>query len=132
MGKQQLQWNSGGWFGGQLGSTAWLLVAAVLASIQNLKTGLILALLFLLPNMVGLLLWYQRDNMSCYAAMQLLLVVIGIFSLAAVYVLHRNDLWLSIQKGGSVSAASGYLIILGVIILLMVNFYIRFGRHRES
>ena len=127
MQKQQLQWNSGGWFGGQLGSTIWILVAAVLAGIQDMKAGVVLALLFVIPNAFGLILWRHRNRFSCYAAMQWLLVAVGIFGLMTVFVLDRSGLWYAIQTGGSVSATFGYLIITGVVVVLMLSFYLRFG-----
>lgn len=122
-----LEWNAGGWFGGQIGSTAWILVAAVLAGLRDSTTGLILLAIFLLPNFTGTIFWLQK-RLSCYAAMQWLLVLVGISGVAAVYVLERALIWREIQSGGEVSASYAYALIVLVVLALMALFYFRFGR----
>ncbi len=124
----KLEWNFGGWFGGQFGGTLWILVAAVLSAVRDLETGALVLVTFLIPNIIGTILWRQRDRLSCYAAIQMLLPLVGIFSLLAVYILDSSNQWLVIQSGGSISAMSTYgLIILAVAVLFLV-FYFRFGR----
>ena len=124
----QLNWNSGGWFGAQLGGTAWILVAAILAGFQDIRTGLVLTAIFAIPNILGLAMWCWRKKLSCYASIQLLLFIMGIFSVISIYVLEKRSLWESIQRGGSVSAKSAYIIVVLVVLILMVNFYFRYGR----
>ena len=128
----KLQWNAGSWFGGQLGCTAWVLAAALLTAFQEIRTGLILFVVFAIPNIIGLALWNRRENLSCYAATQLLLLLAGVFGLLAVYVLEHRHLWESIQRGGSVSAKSAYVMILAVVSILMITFYLRFGRNSNG
>ena len=128
----KLQWNAGGWFGSQLGGTAWMLVAALLTTFQDLVTGLILLAVFAVPNAVGSVLWTRRKSTSCYAATQLLLFLIGVFGLLAVYVLEHRHLWESIQTGGTVSAGSAYVTVVAVVAILMVVFYFRFGRDSKG
>lgn len=49
-----MHWNAGGWFGGQLGATIWVLIAGILTVIRDLTTGLLVLGLFLIPNVIGL------------------------------------------------------------------------------
>lgn len=122
----QLNWNTSGWFGSQLGGTVWILVAAAIALGHDVWTGLILLVIFLVPNMAGYLLWQQK-KFSCHASIQILFSLSGIFGLLAIYILDRNDLWLEIQKGGSISVGLAYLLLILIVLILMVTFYIKFG-----
>jgi hypothetical protein len=122
-----LDWNASGWFGGQLGGTAWILVAAAITFDHNTWTGLILLVIFLVPNIVGYLLW-RLKKFSCHASLQILFGLSGLFGLLTIYVLDRNHLWLEIQKGGSISAVSGYFLLTLIILILMITFYLKFGR----
>ena len=122
-----LEWNAGGWFGGQLGGTTWILVAAALTIAQDTSTGLILLIIILVPNIVGYLLW-RTQKLSCYASLQILISLIGVFGLLAIYILERRHLWIEIQMGNSVSAAYTYYMVIFITAILMVVFYLRFGR----
>ena len=124
----KMQWNAGGWFGGQLGGTAWMLVAAILTVLRDPAAGTLVFAIFATPHIVGLALWRRRDRVSCYGATQLLLAIMGACGLLAVYVLERQGNWTSIQSGGTVSASYTYLIITLVVAILMLMFYLRFGR----
>lgn len=126
-----MQWNAGGWFGGQLGATVWMLVAGVLAAIRDIPTGLIVVLLFTIPNVIGVWLWRTR-KMSCYAATQLLIGISGVSGILTVYVLDQGNAWEQIQSGGTVSALSSYGIIMLVFGVLMLTFYLRFGRTTDG
>ena len=122
-----MHWNAGGWFGGQIGATIWILVAGILTSVRDLATGMIVVLFFVTANVVGLALWVSR-KLSCYASTQVLIGISGICSLSTVYVLDRANVWEQIQTGGQISAFSTYWIIGLVFGGLMIMFYFRFGR----
>lgn len=122
-----MQWNVGGWFGAQVGGTAWILIAGMLAALRDLPTGLIALLLFAIPNAIGVLLW-RRRGLSCYASTQLLLGIMGGCGLLTIYVLRGGGLWEQIQTGATVSARSSYGIVALVFLVLMLVFYWRFGR----
>lgn len=122
-----MQWNAGGWFGGQLGGTVWMLIAAVLAGIRNVPAGLVCLALFAIPNLIGLVLWRGR-KLSCYASMQLLIAACGVCGLLAVYVLEKANTWTQIQTGPAVSAGSTYWLITAVYGGLLLLFYLQFGR----
>ena len=119
----------GGWFGGQLGGTAWILVAGVLSAIEDIDTGLIVLATFAIPNVIGLFLWRSRETISCYKATQILIPVTGIFGLAAVYLLDDRNLWHDIQTGASVDSFYMYLALIFMVLWLMTTFYFRFGRN---
>lgn len=126
-----MNWNVGGWFGGQLGATVWMLVAGILTAIRDLPTGIFVVLLFAIPNVVGVVLWLNR-KLSCYASTQLLIGVSGICGLVTVYILDNANTWMQMQTGGQVSAQSSYWIIGLVYGGLILMFYVRFGRVRNG
>ena len=123
-----MQWNAGGWFGGQIGATLWILVAGILTSVRDLTTGIIVMGLFVCANVVGLFLW-RRRKLSCYTSTQILIGLSGVCGLATVYVLDRANGWEQIQAGGQISAYASYYLIGMVFGGLMLMFYLRFGRH---
>lgn len=127
----QLNWNSSGWFGSQLGGTVWILVAAAIALGHDAWTGLILLVIFLVPNIVGYLLWHQK-MFSCHASIQILFGLCGFFGMLAIYVLDRNHLWLEIQKSGSISAGLAYFLLILIVLILMMTIYLRFGREHNA
>lgn len=128
---RRLDWNFGGWLGGQLGGTAWILVAASISLAHDLSTGLVLIVLFVVPNAVGLLLW-RRKMFSCYVSTQVLLALCGVAGLLAIYVLDRGDLWLEIQTGGAISAPAGYFLLIAVVVIVMASLHLKFARGSDE
>jgi len=122
-----MHWNAGGWFGGQMGATVWMLIAGALSATRDLPTGMLVLLLFIIPNVVGFALWMSR-MLSCYASTQILVGISGTCGLATIYFLERANAWTQIQSGGQVSAQSSYWIIGLVFGGLMLMFHFRFGR----
>lgn len=127
----QLEWNSGGWFGSQLGGTAWILVAAAISLGHEISTGIILVLLFLAPNIIGLILWRQR-KLTCYQSTQILFALCGFFGLLSVYVLDHSNLWLEIQKGGAISTEAGYFLLTVTVLVVMAWFHLKYGRQPDE
>ena len=123
----KLEWNTGGWFGSQLGGTVWILVSAAISIGHDFSTGVILLMLFFVPNIVGLILWRQR-KLTCYHSLQIVFALCGFFGLVAIFVLDRNGLWLEIQKGGAISKEAGYLLLTITVLAIMARFHSRFGR----
>lgn len=126
-----MNWNVGGWFGGQLGGTVWMLVAGILTAIRDFPIGMFVVLLFAIPNVIGIVLWLSR-KLSCYASTQLLIGVSGVCGLVTVYALENANVWIQIQTGGQVSAQSSYWIIGLVYGGLILMFYVRYGRVRNG
>jgi hypothetical protein len=88
IGPGQFQWNAGGWFGSQLGGTAWLLVGAVGIATQEPQVAAWWACCFVLANAVGTGLWLRRDRVWPYPAIQALLATVVVAGLLAVVALH--------------------------------------------
>jgi len=126
----RLDWNSGGWFGSQLGATVWMLVSAAISLGHDITTGLMLILLFLVPNIAGLVMWRHR-KLTCYASMQILFALSGVTGLLAIYLLDRNDLWLEIQQGGAITADLSYLLLTVTVLVIMVSIHLKFGREPD-
>lgn len=127
----KLEWNMGGWFGSQLGGTAWILVAAAISLGKDLSTGLALLLIFAVSNIAASALWFKKP-FTCYLSMQIMLAAVGLCGLLAIYVLDRNDLWLAIQKGGAISAEMGYTLLTVTVLIVMALSHIKFGRHSSG
>lgn len=76
------QWYNEGWFGGQIGSTCWLLFIAF--RLENKLASIILIACFTLSNLIGTFLWKNRDKIDPYKAMQILLANIFLFTAIAM------------------------------------------------
>jgi hypothetical protein len=92
LGLGRFQWNLGGWFGAQVGSTVWLLGAAPVLFQKNVEAGIVAILCFLLPNVLGLILHWKRSRMAPYPAFQWLIFVSGIVSIIFVVYLNQSGL----------------------------------------
>ena len=91
-GPGQFQWNAGGWFGSQLGSTVWMLIAAVLFLPKEPVAGIVALICFAVPNIFGLLLYRQRHRIAPYPALQGLLLLTGIFTTLFIVYLNLSGL----------------------------------------
>jgi len=91
-GKGTFQWNTGAWFGGQVGSTCWLFILGIITLTKNTNYGLLILLCFLLPNLLGTAIWRRRDRIAPYPAIQLLMLLIGGFALLAFMLLDVSGL----------------------------------------
>jgi len=121
----QTCWNLGGWLGGQVGGSCWMLVAGLLSIPANSNAAITVLGLFVLANFAGWLIWRRRDSLSPYKGLQLLVPVLGATGIAAVYVLDNAGIYESIQVGSSVTAWETYVIFVGVVVVLMVMFWWR-------
>ncbi len=82
-GTGRLQW-SVGWFGAQVGSSCWLLIAGVGAAARYPQLSALMIGCFLIPNIFGTVLWFKRDRVDPYVAYQLLLLVLLVATAAAL------------------------------------------------
>ncbi len=83
-GTGRFQWNMGGWFGAQVGSTSWLFLGAILLLGQTpLLAGLWLGC-FVLANLIGTIIWMNRSKVDPYRAIQVLFLVIFAFTTIAM------------------------------------------------
>lgn len=88
------QWNAGGWFGSQIGSTCWLLLAGPLLIPQRPQVGIAVFACGLIPNLIGLRLWQLRHRVEPYPAIQSLLLILWGFTVLAVLVMDVSGAWL--------------------------------------
>jgi hypothetical protein len=72
------QWNGGGWFGSQIGGTAWLLTGVIQPPAPGPWLRLAWLGAFLGANAVGLALWWRRDRLLPFPAMLGLLATCGV------------------------------------------------------
>src|SRR5262245_14949471 len=79
-----MQWNDGGWFGGQFGSTPWLLLGGLIFVAAEPWLTLVWLGCFAAVNAVGCLLWVRRDRITPLAAYQILLTCVGVAGLVAL------------------------------------------------
>ncbi len=125
----RMRWNLGGWLGGQLGGSCWMLVAGLLAMPADAQAALIVLGLFLLANLAGWLIWRRRDSLSPYKGLQLLIPILGLTGIVAVHVMDRAGIYESIQVGASVTARETYTILIVVVAVLMVMFWWQNRQH---
>ncbi len=119
----QIRWNLGGWLGGQVGGSCWMLVAGLLSIPADLTTAIAVLGLFAFANLAGWLIWRRRESLSPYKGLQMLIPVLGATGIAAVYVLDSAGIYESIQVGSSVTAWETYAILAGVVVALMIMFW---------
>ncbi len=118
-GSGKFQWNTGGWFGAQIGSTLWLLLLGMILLNKNVIIGSIILLFFILPNMMGWIIWNERHRIEPYPAIQALLGMIGFSSLFAVIILDLSGYITKLEPGmrDSPKQAYGYLLIFPVLMI---------------
>lgn len=92
VGPGQFQWNPGGWFGAQLGSTVWMLIATPILFPKEPEAGGVALLCFTLPNVFGVLLYRRRHRIAPYPALQWLISIIGIVTTLFVVYLNQSGL----------------------------------------
>jgi hypothetical protein len=80
-------WNAGGWFGGQAGSTAWLLMGAVAIAPQAPGVAAVWLGCFAAANVAGFALWRRRDRIRPFPGIMAGLLAYGSAGLVALLVL---------------------------------------------
>jgi hypothetical protein len=94
-GPGSFRWNAGGWFGSQLGGTAWMLTGTVWLMLFAPWVGLIWLAGFILCNAVGAALWRRRDRVAPYPALAILLLtilVVGLLEISTIDLLRSPSL----------------------------------------
>jgi len=83
-GAGRFQWSAGGWFGGQLGATIWLLLmGVVMMDRSSVVAGAAVVALGLVVNGFGVWLWRGRASREPYPAIQMLIAAAGVAALVA-------------------------------------------------
>ena len=128
----RLSWNRGGWLGGQVGGSCWMLIAGLLSIPANLGAAIAVLGLFALANFLGWLVWRRRESLSPYKGLQMLIPILGATGIAAVYVLDSVGIYESIQVGASVTASETVAILIGVVVVLMIMFSRQDRQHKKQ
>jgi len=105
------QWNAGGWFGGQIGSTCWMLVCGLMYVWKSPLLGAILFGCFAVANTVGTAIWAKRDRVDPYWAIQILLAVILLFTAVGMVAADWFGVLEEFDRGGG-GSKSAYLCLL--------------------
>ena len=116
------QWNWPGWFGSQAGCSAWMLFGGILLSLKSPWLGGYWVGMFVVLNAAGFWLYFRRDRILPYPAVQLLLLVCGVTSISAwtLLVVMRPDLLPLMQA----TALKGYLCLM-IIPGIMLSFHFK-------
>ena len=130
--RDTFQWNVGGWFGAQLGSSCWMLIAGVLLLWRSPGAAVATLIVFAATNVAGTALWTQRQRLRPLRAMQGLVAIAGLASALATYVIDSAGQFESLGAGGSTSARSMYLLLAGMVFSLLLLFYLIDREGRQS
>ena len=130
-GSGSLPWNAGGWFGSQLGGTAWLLVGAAVLAWQAPAVAVVWLAAFVVTNAFGVWLWRCRGRFRPYVAMQLLLLACAGSGLLACFLLDRLRRDVAERAGWTQSGYWGFLIFPAVMAWLAIQEYSLRGRARS-
>lgn len=106
-----LRWNTGGWFGGQIGGTLWMLISALVLWSADGPVALPLLVCFAIPNVLATGIWIRRNRWRPLSALLTLFALIGAFSLAAIVVLDRAGSFARLGYGGNTTSGSMYFLI---------------------
>ncbi len=72
VGKGAIQWSGGGWFGGVIGSSVWMLVVACfVASFGQVVLTFLIIAGFIISIVGGIAIWRQRDRIYPFDGMMI-------------------------------------------------------------
>src|SRR5947207_15960007 len=114
------QWNTGAWFGMQLGSTAWMLLAAAWMAPLAPAVAAVGLLCFALANAFGTWLWHRRDRLAPHPAIQVL--TLSVSGSGLLLLLTFDWFWPPVAPRESLWAA--YAIFCLGAPLMMARFYV--------
>lgn len=98
VGPGRFQWNAGAWFGAGIGASMWLAGAAAVLMRENVTASVVAMACFLVPNVAGIALFLRRDRVAPYPALQLLVLLIGLASMAFIVYLNRVGLAAAVDR----------------------------------
>lgn len=131
-GPGRFQWNMGGWFGGQLGGTVWMLVGVVVLVPQAPEVAGVWLVCFAVANAIGSGLWWHRDRIRPYPALQALLFATGFHGLIALAALHVLRPGLRITRPKGVLLADDPRIIAFLLIMIVALMMFCFLAERSA
>lgn len=129
------QWDKGGWFGSQLGGTAWMLVGSVVLARQAPEVAGVWLACFAVANAIGARMWWRRDRLRPYPALQALLLLCGIHGVVALVALHALRPGLRIDRPPGIHLGDEPELIACLVVLvitLTIHFHFLERRSREG
>lgn len=127
-GSGRFQWNTSGWFGGQVGGTLWIFGVGISAcSMGHPGAGAIILAAGVATNITGVALWRNRHRIAPYAAIQGLILLLGLAMLTTFITLDVTGLPFVYKFGQyrSEEMACSYYWFLATIPALLVLFWIK-------
>lgn len=103
MSAPHLRWNAGAWFGSTLGSTLWLLIAALVLVRLDPPLAAFVAALFALANGLCISWWRRRSRLSPAAGLRRAILTFSISTLLAVLAIQLRGRWEDVQISGRAS-----------------------------
>jgi len=117
------QWNRGGWFGSQFGSTVWMVVGAIGLAPHAPEITIPWLACFAATNGLGTWLWRRRDRLQPYPAMQVLLLACGVAGLIALAALHLLRPGLRISRLRGIPFADETIALPLIVALLLMAYF---------
>ena len=85
-------WNTGGWFGSQIGSTVWMLFSGLSLLFSDPFSGLVCLCGFAFVNAAGWYLWERRKKLDPYVGFQRLAFTLAVVCASLSLVLYCRGL----------------------------------------
>ena len=125
------QWNTWGWFGSQIGATAYLVILGAALASKELLPGLLILACGLIPNIAGYAIWRRRDRLAPYPAIQRLMLTIFLFTAialgVAIFYEHSGNL-----KYLSGATQSAWIPLIFPALMLMFHFQEQAGKKQSN
>ncbi len=123
LGRGRFQWNAGGWFGGALGGSAWMFLAAVMLTANDqVLVATVPAAAFLTVTIVAIVLWRLRSQLSPFAGLMAMMTVLAMVIPAVWTYLEWQSPNNLISIGRSSSFSNGRLFAYLLVPILMLWF----------
>lgn len=121
------QWNTWGWFGAQIGSTAYLVILGGALACQVLLPGLLILACGLIPNIAGYAIWRHRERLAPYPAIQKLMLTIFLFTAIALGIAIFYEHAKNLEKLSG-ATRSTWILLLFPALMLMFHFQEQAGK----
>jgi hypothetical protein len=113
-------WHASGWFGSQLGGTAWLFIGSLVVGFESPQSAAVLLGCALASNLAGCLLWAQRARLDPYRALQALVAVVVLAGAVATRWLEARGEFSLLDP--RVSPRTMYLLFVVLLLVLLAVF----------
>ena len=121
-----LQWDIGGWYGGQLGGTTWMFVIGISCfSFSQPIAGVLILAIGLLVNIIGFAFFLNEHRLPAYPTLQLFIAILAIATLLIFIILEIANIPLACKLGNyqSPSTPFNHYWVLLMFPALMILFY---------